>query len=193
MFVFINRIRSFIINLPKRIKFVAAKYLGLGNGVQAWGVYSLFVNGKFVEECWNLLPTEGLNHLLDVGLSGGAQDTSWHLTLYKTNIAPAAGWTAANFHATAAEINTTTEVDEANRPAWSDGGVASGQVDNYASKADFTVAVASISVWGAALLSTNTFQGTSGVLMSATKFSAVQTLAEDSVLSVGYRVALTSS
>ena len=51
----------------------------------------------------------------------------------------------------------------------------------------------SLQVQGAALLSDNVKGGTSGVLVSATRFSTPRVLQNTDIYNVGYRVVLTSS
>lgn len=161
-------------------------------GLIIGGVFETAVNGEDVREDHNLVVNTGLDYFLDVALSGGSQLSTLYLTAYQNNVAPAASWTAANFDSTADEI-AVTDVDEASRPTWDEAGVASQVIDNYASKAALTVAVATLDLWGVALLSTNTFGGTSGTLIAAAQFSAIRNMLVDDVLSIGYKFTATSA
>ena len=156
------------------------------------GVFEVYVNGELVEEVHNLVTTEGLNYLLDSSLSGGTQHTNFYVTAYKNNVTPAANWTSANFDTTADEIDAT-DVTSATRVAWVDAGVAAGQVDNYASKAEYTVLSATLDLYGVAFVTGTAYGGTSDVLVAASAFGAVRNLLQNDVIGFGYRFTASSS
>lgn len=123
------------------------------------------------EEIWrdvieNIVVNAGLDHLLDVTLSGGTQDTTWFVGLTDGTPTVAAGDTLAS-HAGWTEV---TAYDETNRVAWTDGGVSSQSVSNSGSPAVFTISTNSTTVGGAFLAGVNT--GTSGTLYAAGAFTA---------------------
>jgi hypothetical protein len=123
-------------------------------------------NEKWRDTIENIVVNEGLNHLLDVALSGATQDTTWFVGLTSATPTVAAGNTLAS-HAGWTEV---TAYDETNRVAWVDGGVSSQSVSNAASPAVFTINANSTDVGGAFLAGVNT--GTSGVLYAAGAFTA---------------------
>ena len=125
-------------------------------------------NVKWTDVIENLVTTAGLNHLLDVALSGGTQITSWFVGLTDGTPTAAAGDTMSS-HSGWTEV---TAYDESTRVAWSDGGVSSGSVDNSASTADFTISTDSTTVGGAFLTSNSTKSGTTGTLYAVGAFSA---------------------
>ena len=116
----------------------------------------------------NIVVNAGLNYLLDAGLSGGTQITTWYLGLLSATPTVAAGDTMAS-HAGWTEV---VAYDEANRVTWADGGVASQSVSNSASPADFTISANSTQIGGAFLTSNNTKSGTTGTLYAAGAFTA---------------------
>jgi len=116
----------------------------------------------------NIVVNEGLDHLLDVGLSAATQITTWYLGLIDGTPTIAAGDTLGS-HAGWAEV---TAYDEANRVTWSDGGVSGQSVDNSASPATFTISTNGTTIGGAFLASDNTKGGTTGTLYAAGAFSA---------------------
>lgn len=69
-------------------------------------------NLKWEEGIHNLITTEGLNMLMDVGLGGVAASGTWYLAPYTTG-APALG----NSYATPVLVESTN-YDEANRVTW---------------------------------------------------------------------------
>ena len=138
----------------------------------------------------NLVPTEGLNHLLMVALKDTAKLNTFYLALYSGNYTPTATLTAANFTSTATEITSGSEgYSESVRQTWSPAAASSGVMDNYASKATFTIVTAtSVTIRGAALLSSNVKGGTTGVLISAAKFGADRIEYNGNEYNLGYRV-----
>jgi len=141
----------------------------------------------------NLIPTQGLNHILDVAISDEAKLTNFYLALYSGNYTPVAGLTAASFAGDATEITSTSEgYTGANRIAWLPANPASGVIDNYASKAAFTIQTATtLDILGAALLSAQTRGATSGVIISAAKFATTRTENNANVYNLGFRITST--
>lgn len=132
------------------------------------------------EELHNLMPTEGLNHMLSVMLAGGAQVGTWYLGLFEGNYTPVAGDTAATFPASATE--TTTYV-EATRVAFTPGAIAGGAANNSAARAEFT-SNSNKTVYGAFMVSASGKGAASGVLLSAAKFSTTKSFDSGSILRV---------
>lgn len=135
-----------------------------------WSVecFDKYGNLKWVDTFKNLVTNEGLDHLLDVALSGATQVSTWYVGLTDGTPTTAAGDTLAS-HAGWSEV---TAYDEAARQTWSDGGVSSQNVDNSASKASFTISTNSTTVGGAFLASDSTKGGTTGTLYAVGAFSA---------------------
>lgn len=164
-------------------------------GVTASGVYVHDVNGLDERSDANIVTTEGLNHMLDVTLHDATKISTWYFRLFSANTAPLATWTAANFTANATEITSGTEgYSEAAGQAFVEAAASAGAITNAASKAAFTIVTAtSLTVWGSGLMSNSAKGGTTGTLMSASKFSAVRTLYNTDVFNLGYTLTLTSS
>ena len=159
----------------------------------AGGEYFGRVNGaEWEKEGDNLIPTEGLAHILNVALGGKAK-ASCFLALFSGSAVPAANWTAANFAAVASEITSLTEgYTSATRPAWTPVDTATGSIDNMAAVASVTIATASqLNVNGAALLTNSTKGGTTGALVSASKYAATRVFQNGDTYDIGYRLNLT--
>lgn len=137
----------------------------------------------------NVLPTEGLNHSLDVILHAGTQVTAWYVALFEANVTPGATLTAATFTSTTTEC---TAYDETTRVAYVEAAAAAGVTTNSASRAEFTMN-ATKTIYGGALLSVSTKSATTGTLLAAAKFSASRAVVDDDVLAVAYTITLTSS
>lgn len=143
----------------------------------------------------NLIPTEGINYILDIVFGAVAKPAAWYVAPFTGSSSPAAGWTAANFASNATENTSVTEgYSETTRQQVSFGTAGSGVINNYSSKAALTIVTASaVTFKGAGILTTNTRGGTSGKLGSAIAFSADRILNNADVWEVGYQVQLTDS
>lgn len=128
-------------------------------------------NGKSLGpiEDHNIMVNEGLNHILDVAFSAATPVTIWYLGIFEANYTPLATDTAANIASNATE--TTTKYDEAVRQTWTEAGPSSQSITNSASKATFTMN-ATVTIYGALLVSNSTKGGTSGTLAAASKFTS---------------------
>jgi hypothetical protein len=166
----------------------------LRGGLLARGKYHVFIDGEHVETTPNKIPAEGLIYLLKTGLLGEAQLTSFYLALFSGAVNPQDNWTAANFSANASEIVSPTEgYSNATRPQWVPDTTtpATPVVGNLASKATYNiVCTSSLNISGAALLSSNVKGGTTGTLISATRFDNVHTVNNGSTFQLGYEVEL---
>jgi hypothetical protein len=163
-------------------------------GVLASGTYIDRVNGGEWMETPNLLVDEGLAHMLSVAFAQTAKPAGYYLALFSGAAAPAANWTASNFASVASEIVSQSEgYTNATRPIWTPpASTATNSIDNMSAVASLTIATAtSLNVTGAALLTNSTRGGTTGVLVSATKYSATRVFQNGDVFEVGYRVSLT--
>lgn len=140
------------------------------------------------EVAHNLLPTEGINHMMNVALRNGSQIATWYVGVYEGNYTPLASDTAAAFIAAAVE---TTTYSEATRPEWAEGSVVTGAVNNTASKAEFT-STANKTVYGGFLISSPTKGASGGTLLSVVRFSSPKTFEMGSVLRVTAGFTMTS-
>lgn len=125
-------------------------------------------NIKWTDVIENLVTNAGLDYLLDAGLCGGTQITTWYAGLTDGTPTAAAGDTMAS-HSGWEEI---TSYDEATRVTWIDGGVSSQSVSNSGSAAEFTISTDSTTVGGAFLASNSTKGGSTGTLYAVGAFSA---------------------
>lgn len=159
------------------------------------GEYRDSVNGIDLGISKNLLTTEGMNHILMVALGATAKISNWYLGLSGANATPLLTWTAANWAANATEITSNTEgYSETTRRGFTAGTASGGVIDNYASRAQFTIATAtSVVVYGAGLLSLNTKGGTTGVLISSVKYASARTFVNGDLYNCGYRVTATNT
>ncbi|QLI49430.1 hypothetical protein vBPaeMUSP18_26 [Pseudomonas phage vB_PaeM_USP_18] len=163
-------------------------------GVMASGEYFDRINGGEWDRTPNLIVTEGLAHILSVALGGTAKPAGYFLALFSGAAAPAANWTAASFAAAASEIVSLTEgYTSPTRPAWTPpSSTANNSIDNMAAIASVTMATAGqLNVSGAAMLTNSTRGGTTGKLISATKYAADRVFQDGDTYDIGYRLSLT--
>lgn len=160
-----------------------------------FGRYTTSVNGEDEQVDYNLLPAEGLAYLLEAGLADGAAIANWYVAVYSGAVSPAANWTAANFAANATEITSPTEgYSNSTRPTWTPGSVVSGVLGNLSSRATFSIVCSTtLNIAGAAVLSANTKGGTTGKLISATRYGTVRVVNNGDSFGVGYEIGLTDS
>ncbi|TAK63646.1 MAG: hypothetical protein EPO24_04040 [Bacteroidetes bacterium] len=142
---------------------------------------------RWREEFDNLVVTEGRNKYLDATLKTGLTTPAWYVGL-KGAGALAAGDTMAS-HAGWSEV---TPYSNANRPAFTPGTIASGSVDNSASKAVYNINATS-TVVGAFMSSDNTKGGTTGTLLGGGDFANSRSVYSGDTLNVTVTASLTSS
>lgn len=156
------------------------------------GIYSSSVNDEAWIDEHNIIPDEGLNHVLDVICANGTQIATWYMALYANAYTPTAALTAALFPSTAGEITSASEgYSEANRITWVPDAVdtVNTEIINEATPASFTIVTASsLAVNGAALLSVNVKGSTSGVIISAGRFPAQRNLSDTDTFNVKYKI-----
>ncbi len=160
------------------------------------GMLSVSLNGGPWEDTPNLIVNEGLEYLLNVGLSAGAQLSTFYVAPFYNNNTPTATLTAASFTATQGEFTNYTEPA---RPTWVDAGVVSQYIENSVTPALITVGSGivnpnDVQVWGAALISASGKLSPSGTMIGCAKFIAARTgLQLNDELRLKYRVTASSS
>jgi hypothetical protein len=165
-------------------------------GVLARGEYIDRINGSAWERTKNLIVTEGLVYILNVALGSVAKPTAFYIALFSGSTAPTASWTAAQFPSVAGEIVSLTEgYTNATRPAWKPTDASStSAIDNTSNVASITMATTgSLTVTGAALLTSSVRGGTTGALISATKYASARTFQDGDTYDIGYRLTLSAS
>lgn len=160
------------------------------SGIVARGLFTDYVSGKKIGDTPNLVVDQGFVDILNTYFGDTAKKTSFHVALFSGAVSPAANWTAASFASTASEITSGSEgYSQATRPTFTEAAATTPQIDNYSSKAAFTIVTASIlNVNGCALLSESTKGSTSGVLVAATRYANTRQLQNTDAYEVGYRI-----
>lgn len=132
------------------------------------------------ETVHNLIPVEGLNHMMAVTFKRSTPVDTWYIALYEGNYTPVPLLTAAKFPAAATEsIAYTPDA----RVPFVAGDIANGAVDNAAARAEFTF-TAPKTIYGGAILSASPKGATTGVVISAVRFASPKVLEVGSTLRV---------
>lgn len=137
----------------------------------------------------NLMPVEGLTHMLATEFAGGSQVSTWYVGIFEGNYTPLSTDTMLLFPAAATEC---TAYDETVRQTFTEATPAAGAVTNAANRAEFTMS-ATKTVYGGFISSSSVKGGTTGVLASAAKFSTAKTVDDGDLLRVTASVSATSS
>lgn len=130
------------------------------------------------ETVHNLIPTEGLNHIMGVAFKSVPQVPTWYIAIYEGNFTPTDATAAATFPAAATECTAYTP---AARVEYVEGAVATGSIDNTASKAEFTM-TADKTIYGAVISSASAKGATTGVIVSAVRFATAKAVLTGDVL-----------
>ena len=140
------------------------------------------------EATHNLMPTEGLNYLLDTSVRGGAQLSSWYMGIFEGNYTPLAADTAATFPASATE---STAYSESVRQTYTTVAASGGVLTNAAATATFTMN-ATKTIYGGFISSASAKSATTGKLLSAAKFSTSKAVESTDQLIITATITLTS-
>lgn len=142
---------------------------------------------RWVEEFENLVVTAGRNKYLDATLKTGLASPAWYVGLKGTGTVDPADIMSS--HGGWADI---VPYSNAARPAWTPGTIASGSVDNSASKAVFNVNAAT-TVYGAFICDNSSKSGTTGILLGAGDFGTPRAVEIGDTLNVTVTCSLTAS
>ncbi len=124
---------------------------------------------KWQDEFDNLVVTAGLNKYLDATLKTGLTSPLWYVGLIKNT--PAPSYVAGDIMSSHAGWTTSTVYSNATDPAFTPGTIATGSVDNSASKAVFNINAGTDTLAGCFLKDNSTKGGTTGTLLGEGSFS----------------------
>lgn len=137
----------------------------------------------------NIMPIEGLNHVLGVTLLGASQVTQWYVGVYENDYTPLPGDDMATFPGLAGE---STAYVNATRHALTMGAASGGVSDNSAARTEIEF-TATKTIRGGFIASTPTKGATAGVLLSAVKFATPKAVEAGAILRLTAGLQLTSS
>jgi len=157
---------------------------------------------KVLWDAWepihNTFTTEGMAYLLNIlfGTTSKTGAAIWYVGIYKADVTPAVGDTAAAKLGAAGTYSECQDADydspATNKPGYTIAATSSAVCSNSASKATFVMA-ASITVYGAFLSDAAAKTATSGHLMCAKRFASSRAVIADDELAVTYQITCTTS
>src|SRR5215472_7834523 len=130
----------------------------------------------------NIVVNQGLNYLLGAALGAQSVVTAWYIALFSNNYTILASDTAATISANAGEV---TQYTAGVRQTWSSAPPVSQSITNSATQASFTF-TASLTVYGAFLISSSAINGTSGTLFSGAQFGSPKSVVNSDILQLTY-------
>lgn len=163
-----------------------------GGGLKAKGRYHVehWRDGELLskEDVSNLIVNQGLDHILAVEFAQGQQVTQWYLAPYTNNYVPVAGDTAQSI------VNVSGEATGYSGGSRQPYVAVEGQqqVTNAAQAATFSF-TASLTIYGAFLISSQGQQSTQGTLFSAAQFSTPKSVVNGDQLVLTYSFAAGSA
>lgn len=131
-------------------------------------------SGKLIsrEVKLNRIPQAGIDFLIQTPFGDVAPIANFYCALFRNNVVPDAGMTAADLPTVLGEF---TEYEEATRPEWVRQYNNAGTYDNSASKAIYTP-TADRQVYGSVIVSNPVKGSNTGLLLSVVRFSTVKQL-----------------
>lgn len=130
----------------------------------------------------NLIPDVGRDYLLNAGLLGGSQLSSWFIGLYANARSNAVTDTMATLMADAGEVTQYTNVG-GNRLALTPDALSSGVFSNLGTPAEFEM-TANVTVRGGFISSTSTQSSAAGTLLSLVANASPKTVETGEILRV---------
>lgn len=155
----------------------------------AQGRFIVSKRGEPEEISENLVVDQGLDYILGAAVGATSVISNWYIATFSGDVTVLATWTGTNFSSNSTEWTT---YENATRPSWQRGSVASGAVDSFTVKAEFKSTADGQVVRGAGLLSASAKSAASGTLIAASRFPSDKNLDTDEILDVGYGLSLTA-
>lgn len=128
----------------------------------------------------NLMPTEGLDHVLGVVLKSATPRAHWYVGVYEGAYTPTPGDMMVDFPADAVECTAYTS---ATRLVFTPGTVMNGTVDNTAAVAEFAFNATKL-IYGGFISSASAKGSGAGILLSAVRFGSPKQMDSSSTLRV---------
>ncbi len=132
------------------------------------------------ERVKNLMPIQGMDHLLTTVLKDGAKVTQWYLSVYGNPYTPISADVMSTFPTLSGEL---TDYNNAQRYSYTPGTVLNGTVDNVAAPVEVVFPVER-TVYGGFLASSAGKGSASGILLSAVRFASPKQVEAGASLSI---------
>jgi hypothetical protein len=141
-------------------------------------------NARVIDEfaCDNIVVNQGLNYLLGAALGAQSVVTAWYIGLFSNNYTILASDTASNIASVSGEV---TQYTAGVRQTWASAPPSSQSITNSASQASYTFN-ASLTAYGAFLISSSAINGTSGTLFAGAQFGSPKAVVSTDILQLTY-------
>lgn len=190
----IHKVPSYLVQVMDNFDEIIQGTLGIRNLVTC----EHYRKGELIhtQSGFNTFTTEGMANLLNLrfGSLGKAASPTVYCGLFKGNITPAVGDTAAKLGA-AGQYQECQDADytpATNKPVYTIASTTTAAATNVASKAEFTMAAA-ITAYGTFLSLGQAKTDTTGPLMCAKRFTTPRATEIGDVLAIIYALSLTTS
>jgi len=144
----------------------------------------------------NTFTTEGMARILNIVFRAQATESKIYVGIFKNNVTPAVGDTAAAKLGAAGTYGECQDADydspATNKPEYTIVSTSTASCTNAAAAASFTMA-GSITVYGAFLSTIAAKTGTTGTLFCAKAFTTPRQVIDNDVLAVTYSITATTS
>lgn len=148
------------------------------------------------DEGENTFTTEGRANILNTYFKAATQPAAIYCGIFKGNITPAITDTAAAALGASGRFTECLDADyddpATNRPAYTIATTSTETCTNTASRAEFTIA-ASITVYGAFLVTSQAKTATTGTLICAKRFTTSKACEADDELAISYAISMSTS
>ena len=175
------------------------------SNIQLHGIWQMdvFRKGQLISggypEPPNTFTTEGMAYMLNIMFHDVTKAASeiWYIHLYKNNVTPAVGNTAAGHMGSGGTYGVCQDADydvpATNAPQYTTADTATASITNaVGGKAEY-VFKQSITVYGVAMSTTAAKATASGTLMSAKKLTTARAVVDDDESAVTYVITFTTS
>lgn len=139
------------------------------------------------QECKNLIPQVGINHVVGTAIRGNtAVIPTWYVGVYEGNFVPSTGTTSANLQTDAQE---SIAYSEATRPEWQEAYDGVQLVSNIANRSEFTFTAAK-RIYGGFLCANSAKTSATGTLLSIARFASPMDVPVGSVLRLAISITI---
>lgn len=160
--------------------------------IQGKFIIEVIRDGKVIskEEVPNVVTIEGRNYFLKVGITGDENRANFYVGLIGANVTPTENDTASSNLGSSGSYQEIQSYSQTTRPAYQ-GVFSNNTVSNVANPAQFSIN-ASVTAYGAFIVSNNTKGSNSGILLCAGRFASAKSLNNGDTINITYSIASTS-
>ena len=175
--------------LPDETSLISQRF-GIGGIFEAW-CYDRHGNLRWHDVAKNIIPTAGLNDILNIYYGAGSQTATWYMGMVDNAGFSAFG--ATDTMGSQAGWAETVNTSLTSRPIWTPAAASAGSVSNGSAVTFNMNPSPTCTIRGFFICSNNTLGGTSGILSPEAALTSPQLCNNGDVLKVTYAVNATTS